>query len=567
MSERGSEPTFRRKPTPDGLSGGGELVVEALALHGVDTVFCVPGESYLEVLDALYDSDPPIRVVTCRHEHGAANMAEAYAKLTGKTGVCLVTRGPGACNASIGVHTAKQDSTPMVLLVGQVPDRHRGREAFQEVDYRWMFGDLAKQADQVTETASIPGDMARAFRVAQSGRAGPVVLALPEDRLSERLSTPPVKPLMVRQAEPEIEDLEDLEDLLAEAERPILLLGGGGWTEEGKGAIRSFAETFGMPVATSFRRHDLFDNHHPLFIGDLGIGPGPNLLKTIKSADLIVAVGCRLGEMTTQGYGLFADVRPKLVHVQADRGHLGRVFEPDLAIHAHPNLFALASVDLKLLGDYDRGAWCRSARAGHEQDRKPNLTGGPLDLAGVMAILEDRLSLDAIITVDAGNFAGWPQRFLTFGGGRRLLGPTSGAMGYAVPAAIAAKIAQPKRQVIGCVGDGGFGMTGMELLTAAQEGAAPVILVFNNSQYGTIRMHQEKRHPGRAHATALHNPDFAALARSFGINGHRVERTEDFSSALDKALKAETASVIELVCDPDVITTRARLDDIKGQGT
>ncbi len=546
---------------------GGVLVVESLRANDVDTAFCVPGESYLEVLDALVDVVDDLKVISCRHEGGASNMAEAYAKLTGKTGVCLVTRGPGACNASIGIHTAFQDSTPMVMLVGQVPRDHAGREAFQEVDFTQMFAPLAKAAMQVENAADIPAAMSEAFRIAQSGRPGPVVVALPEDMLVEKAAAPSAQPATPEHATPSASGLERLHHVLGDAERPILLLGGGGWTDRARADIQAFAEANNLPACCSFRRHHVIDNDSPSYVGEMGIGADPVLIERFKKADVAVVVGARLGEITSQGYTLLDHPKPRhtLIHVHAAAEELGRVFEPSVAIHASMPDFAAAAKTLAPVNSDRWRDWAKDARDAHLAWRTPPEYGGALDLGRVMSELEALLPDDAVVTVDAGNFSGWAQRFLRFGGGRFLLGPTSGAMGFSVPAAIAAKIACPDRVVVGCVGDGGFGMTGQEIATAMLYRAAPIILVFNNRMYGTIRMHQERNHPERTIATSLHNPDFAALAEVHGAHGEVVERTEEFRGAFERARDSGRAAIIELRVDPDVITTRTTLTAIRAQ--
>ena len=546
---------------------GGAHVVDALCLHGVDTAFCVPGESYLAVLDALHDARNVIKLVTCRHENGAANMAEAYGKLTGKPGVCLVTRGPGACNASIGVHTAFQDSTPMVLLIGQIPRPFAGREAFQEVDYRRMFAPLAKWVEQAESSADLPDLMARAFHAAMSGRPGPAVLALPEDVLGESVEAARVQPLSIERARPASADMDRLGVLLGKAQRPIMIVGGGGWTEEARDSALVFAEANDLAVCCSFRRHDIFDNGHPSFIGDLGTGPNPELVARVKAADLVLAVGARLGEITTQGYTLIGAPRPEqtLVHVHAGAEELGRVFTAELAIHSGMAEFVAAAAELEPADTPPWRDWRAAARREYEEGLVPPSSDGRLDLGAVMGAINERLTADAILTTDAGNFSGWVHRFVGFGGGRRFLGATNGAMGYGVPSAVAAKITAPERMVIGFVGDGGFGMTGQELATAVVSGAAPLIIVFNNSMYGTIRMHQERDYPERVIATDLANPDYAALAVAHGAFGEAVERTEDFAPALDRALASGKAALIELRTDPNIITTRTTLATIRAK--
>ena len=544
---------------------GGRLVVDALRAHGVDTAFCVPGESYLEVLDALYDASNDIDLVTCRHEHGASNMAEAYGKLTGRAGVCLVTRGPGACNAAIGVHTAFQDSTPMVLLVGQVPRSHIGREALQEIDFKWMFGPVAKWVEQVRAVEDIPVVMARAFRAAVSGRPGPAVLALPEDVLRESCETDDIGPYRVVQVRPDAPDMSRLRALLDKADRPVMMVGGGSWSDRARERIKDFAEAAGLPTCCSFRRHDILDNTHPCFIGEFGLDVNPALVKRIRDADLLLAVGARLGQVTTQGYSLLELPQPiqTLIHVHTDINEPGRVFQPALAVHSGMEEFAEAALAMEPVTAKRWKDWLADARREYEENLVPADGGAALDMGAVMVALRERLDEDAIVVTDAAITSVWPQRFLQYGGGRRLLAPTSGAMGYGVPGAVMAKIACPERQVVALVGDGCFGMTGPELATAKAKGAAPIVIVMNNSIYGTIRLHQERRHPGRVVGTDLANPDFAAFAEAFGAFGAVVERTEDFVPAFDEAVASGRAAVIELRLDTDIITTRTTITKLR----
>jgi acetolactate synthase-1/2/3 large subunit len=546
---------------------GGQLVVAALAAHRVEMAFSVAGESYLEVLDALYDA-PQIRLVTCRQEGGAAFMAEAYGKLTGRPGVLLVTRGPGACNASIGIHTAFQDSTPMVVLVGQVARHQLDREAFQEVDFRRMFAPLAKWVAQIDLAERVPELVNQAFQVATSGRPGPVVLALPEDMLRERAAAPVAGPYRPVRAHPGAADLAELRRLLGAAERPMMLVGGGGWSDEACAEITRFAEANDLPVACSFRRQDIVDNRRPCFVGDLGTGASPALVARIKESDLLLAVGARIGEITSQSYSLLGipDPGKVLIHVHAAAEELGRVFRPTLAIQAGMGEFAAAAAALQPVSAGRRSAWRAAVRAEYEAGLLPSpAAGGALDLGRVMGWLSERLPDDAIVTSDAGNFSGWPNRFLQYHRPGRQLGPTSGAMGYGVPAAVAAKLVHPGRLVIGFCGDGGFLMTGQELATSLAEGVGPIILLFNNAMYGTIRMHQERRFPGRVVGTALKNPDFVALARAYGAFAARVARTEDFAAAFEEAAAGNRAAIIELAVDPEVITTRTTLSAIRRQ--
>ena len=544
---------------------GGQLVVDALSELGTDHVFCVPGESYLEVLDALYDVSNTVRVTTCRHEHGASNMAEAYGKLTGKPGICMVTRGPGACNAAIGVHTAFQDSTPMVLFIGQVGRQHLGREAFQEVDYEQMFAPLAKAVEQIGAAKDVPGAVARAFETALSGRPGPVVLALPEDMLREQCEAPVMAPVVIESRAPSVGEMERLHHILGDCERPLMMLGGGGWSAQSRKDILAFAEANNLPVCCSFRRHDLFDNDHLNFVGEMGIASNPKLLERLKNADLLLVVGARLGEMTTQGYTLLDEPKPKqdLVHVHADKDELGKVYTPELAIHAGAGAFAAAAREL---ASVESGHWkphTEGARSDYIAGREPSPYDGALNLGQVMADVNAILGDDGIVCVDAGNCSGWPQRFIPIGGKRRLLGPTSGAMGYGVPAALAAKALYPERVVVGCVGDGCFGMTGQEISTAVKDGLNVIILVFNNAMYGTIRLHQERRFPDRIMATELNNPDYGAVARASGAFGETVETTEEFRPALERALRSGLPAVLDLLMDPDVISTRLTLSALR----
>jgi acetolactate synthase I/II/III large subunit len=547
---------------------GGQLVVASLRAHGVDTAFSVAGESYLEILDALYDARD-IRLVTCRQEGGAAFMAEAYGKLTGKPGVLMVTRGPGACNAAIGVHTAFQDSTPMIVLVGQVARHQIDREAFQEVDFRRMYGPLAKWVTQIDLTRRVPELLNQAFQVATSGRPGPVVVALPEDMLREEAAAAVVGPYRAVHAHPGAADLAELRRLLAAAERPVMLVGGGGWSDAACADIRRFAEANDLPACCSFRRQDILDNRSPCYLGDLGTGAAATLVARIKEADLVLAVGARIGEITSQSYSLFGipDPGKTLIHVHAAAEELGRVFRPTLAIQSGMAEFAAAAAALAPVVPRRWAAWRAAARTEYEEGLLPSpaASGGALDLGRIMTWLRERLPDDAIVTSDAGNFSGWPNRFLQYRRPGRQLGPTSGAMGYGVPAAVAARIVQPQRLVVGFVGDGGFLMTGQELATAAAEGTGPIILLFNNGMYGTIRMHQERRFPGRVVGTALTNPDFAALAGAYGAYGASVARTEDFAPAFEEAAARQGAAVIELRTDPEIITTRTTLAALRRQ--
>jgi acetolactate synthase-1/2/3 large subunit len=547
---------------------GGQLVVGCLKAHGVEMAFSVAGESYLEVLDALYDA-PEIRLVTCRQEGGAAFMAEAYGKLTGKPGVLLVTRGPGACNASIGVHTAFQDSTPMVVLVGQVARHQIDREAFQEVDFRKMYAPLAKWVTQIDMAERIPELLNQAFQVATSGRPGPVVVALPEDMLRDTAAVAPIGPYRAVHAHPGAADLAELRQLLAAAERPMVLVGGSGWDDAACADIARFLAANDLPACCSFRRQDIVDNRLGNYLGDLGTGAAPTLIARIKQADLVVAIGARIGEITSQSYSLLGipDPGKTLIHIHPAAEELGRVFRPTLAIQSGMPEIAAALAALEPIPTPRWAPWRRDARAEYEAGLQPSkLTDSPaLDLGRIMIWLRDRLPDDAIVTSDAGNFSGWPNRFLQYRRPGRQLGPTSGAMGYGVPAAVAAKLTRPNSIVVGFCGDGGFLMTGQELATSLAEGPGPIILVFNNAMYGTIRMHQERRFPGRISGTNLKNPDFTALARAYGAFSAQIARTEEFAPAFEEAIASKRAAVIELMMDPEMITTRTTLSALRRQ--
>ncbi|HKU09595.1 MAG TPA: thiamine pyrophosphate-binding protein [Bradyrhizobium sp.] len=550
---------------PERNRSGGQILVDQLLVHGAEIAFCVPGESYLEVLDALHDVRDKITLINARHEAGAANMAEAYGKLTGRPGICLVTRGPGACHAAVGVHTAFQDSTPMILLVGQVGRDATDREAFQEIDYRQMFGSVAKWVAQIEQTERIPEYLARAYHLATSGRPGPVVLALPEDMLKERAAVNDAARYTTVQPRMAGSELGALRDLLVKAERPLLLVGGSGWPDEACAQILRFAEASQLPVACSFRRQDVFDNRSSCFVGDFGTSGPPSLIRRAKEADLIVVVGARLGEMTTQGYSLVNAPVPvqRLVHIHPSADEIGRVYAPHLAIAASTQSFAALAAHMEPVASARWHSWRETLRREFEEAINPPKYDGALDIAQVLAELRDELPEDVIITLDAGNHTGWPQRYLTYRRPSRQIGPTSGAMGYSVPAAVAASLIYPDRLVIGCVGDGGFMMSGQEIQTAVQHGGKPIIVVFNNEMYGTIRMHQEREHPGRVVGTDLINPDFVAFAAAMGAHAERVECSADFHPALKRARASGRAAVIELRADPEQVSTRATLAQLR----
>ncbi|WP_238482316.1 thiamine pyrophosphate-binding protein [Noviherbaspirillum aridicola] len=554
---------------------GGRILVDALRTHGVDLVFGVPGESYLAVLDALHDS--PIRFIINRHEGGAAFMADSYGKLTGRPGVCFVTRGPGATNAAIGVHTAQQDSTPMILFIGQVGNDFVEREAFQEIDYRRMFGSMVKWAAQIDRADRIPEYVAHAFQRATSGRPGPVVLALPEDMLADSAAVADARPYQPVQAAPSAAQMTRLREMLAAARHPLLLLGGSGWDAQACEDLRRFAEANALPVACAFRFQDLFDNRHPHYVGDVGIGINPQLARRVRESDLILALGPRLGEMTTGGYTLLEPPCPrqKLIHVLTGAEELGRVYQADLMINSGMPQLAAALAALPPVDAGARRASVAQARAEYEawQQEPPvfRQTDAPLNLWQVVQTLQSALPADTILTNGAGNFATWAHRFWRYGGLRTQLAPTSGAMGYGVPAAVAAAIVSAHqgrpRMVLNFAGDGDFLMTGQELATAVQYGAPALFIVFNNGAYGTIRMHQEREFPGRVSGTGLRNPDFAALAKSYGAHGESVAATADFGPALRRALDymqdQGLPALIELRYDTELITPGASLSAIR----
>ena len=544
---------------------GGQHVVRALLEHGVDTVFGVPGESYLDVLDALYAHREQIRLVSCRHEGAAAFMAEAHGKLTGRPGICMVTRGPGATNASIGVQTAFQDSTPMIVLVGQVGNDMVEREAFQEIDYRRMFGQFTKWVAQIDSAARVTEYLNRAFSVATSGRPGPVVLALPEDMLTDVAPALPCGAIQVPQAYPAPDALASMRTLLAGAQRPLLIAGGSGWTDTGLASLTRFAELNGLPVACSFRRQDLFDNHHAQYVGEVGIGVNPELADAVRQADVILAVGARLGEMVTGGYTLLQSPVPSqtLIHVLASPEELGRVYQPALKIQSGMDAFATTAAALAPVDASPWRDWTQRLRGNYLRYTEPPAARGDMDPARVIATLRDQLDPSAILTNGAGNYSAWAHRYYRFSQPRTQLAPTSGAMGYGVPAAIAAKLRHPERQVICLAGDGCFLMTSQELATVKQHQLGIVFIVFNNGMYGTIRMHQEVHYPGRTIGTDLCNPDFVAYAQSFGVTAERVDSHEAFAPVLARALDSGSPYLIELSLDLEVITPRATLTSLR----
>jgi acetolactate synthase I/II/III large subunit len=555
----------------------GHALVECLVAQGVHTVFGVPGESYLAVLDGFHQHREHIRFIACRQEGGAAFMAEAQGKLSGRPGICFVTRGPGATNASIGLHTAFQDSTPMILFIGQVASDQRDREAFQEVDYRQMFGPgtlgMAKWVGEVHDPHRLPEYVARAFHTALQGRPGPVVLVLPEDMLTQPTDAAVLPRVEPAQAWPAPGALRDLRTLLLAAQRPFVIAGGSGWDAESAKALERFAENWNLPVGCGFRFQDTFDNRHPLYAGDVGIGINPKLAQRVKDADLVIALGVRLGEMTTGGYTLLTPPRPKqkLVHIHAGPEELGRVYSADLMLQAAMPAAAKALESLTAPPTLPWGDWTASAHADYEANHTAPAVE-PLDMAVVMKTVQRLAPADTVYTNGAGNYSGWLHRYVRYFGlqhhGRTQLAPTSGAMGYGVPAAVAAALLHPERTVVNVAGDGDFLMTGQELATAtgygANRGAGRLIsLVVDNGTYGTIRMHQEREYPGRVSGSDLFNPDFAALALAYGWRSARVDRTGDFEAAFAEALKPGAPMLIHLKLDADVSTTRTTLSAIR----
>lgn len=541
---------------------GGQVLVDQLELNGADLAFCLPGESFLPVLDALHDS--PIRLVSCRHEQGAANAAEAYGKLTGRPGICVVTRGPGATQAAVGVHTARQDSTPMLLLVGQVPRAFRGREAWQELDYEQVFGGIAKAAWEVESAERLPEDMARAFALALSGRPGPVVLALPEDVLAETTGVEDAPPVEIIGPAPSDDQLERLRELVASSERPLVVVGEGGWTQQTGEDVLAFCEANTLPVACAFRCQDFVDNHSSSYVGILGVAMDERIAARLRDADLVLAIGGRLGEVPTRRYTLVAPPRPRqtLVHVHPEPGELEFVFETDLPIVSSLPEFAARLREVEPVTPRWR-EWTESGRADYEANLRHEPMEGPVDLGEVMAYLRRRLPPDAIQTCGAGNFTVWAHRFAEFSQYGTQVCPRSGSMGYGVAAAVAAKLVHPDRIALCFTGDGDFVMSSPEFATAVQYELPIIVLLVNNGMYATIRMHQERAFPGRVIGTDLVNPDFPALAEAYGGYGMRVERTEDFEAAFERALASGKPALLELPVDPERISPRILLSELQ----
>lgn len=546
----------------DGQRTAGKVLVDCLLAHGVDTIFCVPGESYLTVLDALHDVQDRIRIIVGRHEASVGQMAEAYGKLMGKPGICFVTRGPGASHAAIAVHTAFHDATPLILFIGQVGRHQVGRNAFQEMDYRGLFESTAKWVTEINDPKRIPELIGRAFHTAVNGKSGPVVISLPEDMQDELIPATVPAHYKLASSAPDLDTLEQLRSLVEAAERPILLVGGGGWSGEAVADIRTFAENFGLPVATGFRRQDVFDNRLPNYIGDVGIATNKELIEQIDAADLLIVAGERLGDITSAGYTIFQFPRPvqRLIHIHAGAEELGALYEADLLINATARDFSRAVARLVPRGEVDRGDWIARGRAAYERYSIPPTTGQPrIDVARIIADLSMRLPSNAIISNGAGLYTSFVHRYYQFRDYGSQLAPTTGAMGYGLPAAIAAKVVHPDRPAICFAGDGCFMMAAQELATAVMYNLDLIVIVIDNSSYGSIRHHQEKYFPGRVVATDLVSPDFVGLAQSYGAYAERVEATEDFAAAFERAASSGRPALLTFRQDiAEVVVTHPK---------
>ncbi len=545
---------------------GGEILIDALRLNSVERIFCIPGESYLAALDALYDRSE-ISLVICRNEGGASYMAEAEAKLSGKPGLCFVTRGPGATNASGGLHVAMQDSTPMILLIGQVARKDLDREAFQEIDYRRMFSGMTKWVAQIDDADRIPEYINRAFAVATAGRPGPVVLVLPEDMLAEQSNAADAKAWQAVRTAPATADVERCAKLLGAARRPLILIGGSGWSDATRLQLQAFSEQSGLGVANSFRCQDYFDHEHPHYVGDVGIGINPALKQQINDADLLLVIGARLGEMTSSGFSLFDIPCPRqtLIHVHAGAEELGHIYQPTLAINASSASFVEALSALSVESGYTED-WLkqlRQARQAYLDWNQPVSVAGDLQLADIVQQMRRINEDDAILCNGAGNFSGWLHRFYRYRSYRSQLAPTSGTMGYGLPAAVAAKLRYPERQVVAFCGDGDFMMNGQELATAMQYQANIIVILVNNGIYATIRMHQERDYPGRVIGTEMINPDFVALAEAYGAHAERVVETAQFAPAYERALKAGRPALIELIQDAEILSATSTISGLR----
>ena len=551
--------------TLNNIRSGGNILADQLIEFGVDHAFCVPGESYLDLLDALHDKKNEIRLINARHEAGAANMAEAYGKLTGNPGIALVTRGPGACHASIGVHIAYQDSTPMILFIGQVSRDSADREAFQEIDYRQMFGSVAKWVVQIEKADRIPEIVSRAFNTAISGRPGPVVVSLPEDMLTEKTSAITLKYYPREESEVSEKTSNKIKEALSESTKPLIILGGGSWNEDSVSSVTSFAERNNLPIATTFRRLDCVKFRSENYVGNFGTSGPPSMIKNIKEVDTLLVIGARLGEMTTQNYKMLQPpkIEQTLIHVHVSPEELGKVYSPDLAITNSSSEFAKSLETINIEDPEKPKSWLLKLREEYIKDINPDPYRGELDLGELFVELRNFVDGNYIFTLDAGNHSGWPMRLLDFGRPNRVLGSTCGSMGYAIPAAVTAAIARPDHTTIAFVGDGGFMMSGLEISTAVQFKAKLIIIIFNNENYGTIRMHQEIDYPNRIIGTDLENPDFLALASSLGAFSQKINKNSDFLNAFKKALDHNGVSVIELKVEKKQLSSRLHLDDLK----
>ena len=544
---------------------GGSLLMDCLIGLGAHKGFGVPGESYLAVLDAMYDRADQFQLILCRHEGGATFMAEAWGKLTGKPGICFVTRGPGATNASIGIHTAMQNSSPMLMFVGQVGTDMKGRESFQEIDYKQFFGGVAKWVCEIDDVDRIPELVARAWTTSLSGRPGPVIVALPENMLRAAATQPACGPITL--AEPALSHAQkaQLQACLQASKRPVVLYGGSGWTTAAARQLETFAAANHVPLVAAFRFHDICDNHHPCFVGDAGVGMLGYIKTLLREADTIIAINIRFGEMTTDGYELFdlPKMSATLIHNHRSDAELGKIYIADLPLQASPNAMAEALADITLDEDETRRAWCADAKASYDASFTIAPQLGTLDMGAVLAHIRTVMPPDAIITNGAGNFATWPSKFIKYNKDMRLLAPQSGAMGYGLPAALAAKACDPDRFVLCFAGDGDFQMSCAELGTAMQAGLYPIVLIVNNASYGTIRMHQERNYPHRVSGTDLQNPDFVGLAKSYGFYGERVVSTDQFVAAFDRALQSKTGAILDLVVATEAITPRQSIADLR----
>ncbi|MDW3176334.1 MAG: thiamine pyrophosphate-binding protein [Acidimicrobiia bacterium] len=545
------------------MRSGGELLVACLQEQGVSTSFGVPGESYLAVLDALHDSS--IDFVTCRQEGGVGYATSAWGKLTGEPGIGFVTRGPGATNASVGLHSAMQESSPAVVFVGQASTEHLGREAFQEVDYRAFFGPLVKWATQIDHVDRIPEIISRAFSTALSGRPGPVVVALPEDVLAASSDASPGRRVRIAKPAPTNDAIDEIAATLSAAERPLLLVGGGGWDTSARESLSSFAEEHTIPVVTVFRYHDLFDNTSPCYIGDASVGMLPHVREALADADVVIAVGGRFGEIATEGFTLFdlPDAAQTIVHVHASDRELGKVVQADIPVQSAPGPFLEMIRAANIGTNAARTAWSARWNTVHAGSLTAPAQPGPLDMGEIMLWLQSRLPEDVIITNGAGNFSAWPNKHFSFGSRARLLAPQSGSMGYGLPAAIAAKVAYPERMVVCFAGDGDIQMNIQELGTAMQADAQPIVLVVNNGMYGTIRMHQERDFPSRVSGTEIVNPDYVQLGKAYGFHAERVEATEEFAGAFDRAAASETGGLLELIVPREMLTPGMSIDEMR----